>query len=62
MGRYSYFLGMKFQMSKQGMVLHQRNTQGFRMEDSNHASWPIEPNLKLKKHGKDDKVDTTLFK
>lgn len=32
------------------------------MLDSNSASSPIEPNLKLEKHGDEDKVGVTLFK
>ena len=49
------------------MVLHQRKyvkeiLKRFRMDDSNPASSPIEPNLKLENHGEEDKVDVTLFK
>ena len=67
LGKLSYFLGMEFQMSKQGMVLHQKKyvneiLKRFRMDDSNPASSPVEPNLKLEKHGEEDKVDVTLFK
>lgn len=32
------------------------------MENSNHASSPIQSNLKLEKHGEEDKVESTLFK
>ncbi|XP_058752128.1 secreted RxLR effector protein 161-like [Vicia villosa] len=32
------------------------------MDDLNPASLPIETNLKLEKHGEEDKVDVTLFK
>ncbi|XP_058775892.1 secreted RxLR effector protein 161-like [Vicia villosa] len=32
------------------------------MEDSNPASSPVEPNVKLEKHGEEEKVDATLFK
>lgn len=32
------------------------------MVDLNHASSPVEPNLKLEKRGEEDKVDVTLFK
>lgn len=32
------------------------------MVDSNLASSPIEPNLKLEKHGDEDKVEVNLFK
>lgn len=60
LGKLSYFLGMEFQMSKQGMVLHQRKyvkeiLKRFRMEDSNPASSPIEPNMKLEKNGEETK-------
>ena len=56
LGKLSYFLGMEFQMSKQGMVLHQRKyvkeiLKRFRMDDSNPASSPVEPNVKLEKNG-----------
>lgn len=49
------------------MVLHQRKKvkeilKRFQMDDSTSASSPVEPNLKLEKHGKEDKVDVTLFK
>jgi hypothetical protein len=49
------------------MVLHQRKyvkeiLKRFRMDDSNPASSPVEPNLKLEKHGEEDKVDVTLLK
>ena len=67
LGKLSYFLGMEFQISKQGMVLHQRKyvkeiLKRFRMDDSNPASSPVEPNVKLEKNGEEDKVDATLFK
>ena len=43
LGKLSYFLGMKFQMSKQCMVLHQRKyvkkiLKRLKMDDSNPAS------------------------
>ena len=65
--KLSYFLGMEFQMSKQGMVLHQRKyvkeiLKRFIMDDSNPASSPVEPNVNLEKNGEENKVDTTLFK
>lgn len=54
-GKLLYFLGMEFKMSKQGMVLHQRKyvkdiLKKFRMEDSDPASSPVKPNLKLENH------------
>ena len=54
MGKLSYFLSMEFQMSKQGMVLHQRKyvketLKRFRMDDSNLSSSQVEPNVKLEK-------------
>ena len=54
-------------MSKQGMVLHQRKCvkeilKRFRMDDSNLAPSPVKLNVKLEKHGEEDKVDVTLFK
>lgn len=54
-------------MSKQGMVLYQRKyikeiLKRFRMDDLTPASLLVEPNLKLEKHGEEDKVDATLFK
>jgi hypothetical protein len=54
-------------MSKQGIVLHQRNyvkeiLKSSRMDGSTPASSPIEPKLKLETHGEEDRVDTTLFK
>ncbi|XP_050914850.1 uncharacterized mitochondrial protein AtMg00810-like [Lathyrus oleraceus] len=67
LGKLSYFLGMKFQMSKQVMVLHQRKyvkeiPKRFMMDDLTPASSPIEPNLKFEKHGEEDKTDATLVK
>ena len=67
LGKFSYFLGMEFQITKQGMVLHQRKyvkeiLKRFIMNDSNPASSPVEPNVKLEKNGDEDKVDVTLFK
>ena len=67
LGKLSYFLDMEFQMSKQGMVLHQRNyvkeiLKIFQMDDLTPASSLVEPNLKLEKHGEEDKVDITFFK
>ena len=55
MGKLSYFLGIEFQITKQGMVLHQRKyvkeiLKRFRIDDSNHASSPVEPNVKLEKN------------
>lgn len=63
----SYFLGMEFQITKQGMMLHERKyvkeiLKRFRMDDSNSASSPVEPQMKLEKHGEEDKVDVTLVK
>ncbi|XP_058754055.1 uncharacterized mitochondrial protein AtMg00240-like [Vicia villosa] len=58
---------MEFQMSKQGMVLHQRKydkeiLKRFRMDNSNHPSSNVEPNVKLENNVEEDKVDATLFK
>ena len=52
---------------KQSMMLHQRKyvkeiLKRFIMDNSNPASSPIEPNVKLEKNGEEDKVDVTLFK
>ncbi|XP_058757406.1 secreted RxLR effector protein 161-like [Vicia villosa] len=54
-------------MSKQGMVLYQRKyvkeiLKRFRMDNSNLTSSLVKKNLKLEKHGEEDKVDVTLFK
>lgn len=67
MGKFSYFLGMEFKMSKQGMMIHKRKyvkeiLKIFKMEDLNYVSSPVKPNLKLEKHEEEDKVDVTLFK
>lgn len=67
MGNFSYFLCMEFQILKQDMVLYQRKyvkeiLKRFKMEDLNHASSLVESNMKLEKHGEEDKVDATLFK
>ncbi|XP_050915650.1 uncharacterized mitochondrial protein AtMg00810-like [Lathyrus oleraceus] len=67
LGKLSYFLGLEFQMSKQGMMLHQRKCvkeilKIFRMGDLAHASSLVELNLKLDKPGEKDQIDTTLFK
>src|ERR1051325_6785695 len=52
---------------KQGRVLHQWNyikeiLKRFGMDDSNPASSPFEPNVKLEKNGEEEKIDVTLFK
>src|ERR1044072_2315196 len=67
LGNLSYFLGMDFQITKQGMTLHQRKyvkeiLKRFRMDNSNLASSPVEPNVKLEKNEEEEKVDVTLFK
>lgn len=56
MGNLLYFLCMEFQITKQGVLLHQIKhikeiLKRFRMDDSNPASSLVEPNLKLEKHG-----------
>ena len=56
LGKLSYFLGMEFQMLKQGIVLDQRKyakeiLKRFRMDDLTLASLLIESNLKFEKHG-----------
>lgn len=67
LGNLSYFLGMEFQIAEQGMLFHQRRyvkeiLKIFRMDYSNTASSPIEPNMKLDKHGEEDKIDVKFFK
>ena len=67
LGNLSYFLGVEFQNTKQGIVLYQRKyvkeiLKRFKMDESNLASSLVETNLKLEKHGKEDRVDATLFK
>lgn len=49
------------------MVLHQRKyvkeiLKRFKTYDSTPAYSLIEPNLKLEKHGKEDRINETLFK
>lgn len=56
LGKLSYFIGMEFQTSKQGMILHYRKyikeiLKRFKMEYSNPASSHVKPNVKLEKHG-----------
>lgn len=58
---------MEFLRIDKGMILHQRKyvkevLKRLNILDSNFATSPIEANLKLKKHGNEDKVDATLFK
>ena len=67
LGKLSYFLGMEFQIKKQGMMLHQRKyvkeiLKRFRRDVLNPASSPVEPNVKLEKNEEEEKVDVTLFK
>lgn len=67
LGNLSYFIGMEFQNTKKGMMLHQRKyvkeiLKRFRMDQSNPASSLVETNLKLEKHGKEDIVNEILFK
>lgn len=50
LGNLSYFLGLEFQILKQGMALHQRK----------YVKEIL--NLKLEKHREEDKVYATLFK
>lgn len=67
MGNLSYFLGMEFQITKQGIMLNQRKyvkeiIKRFRIPDSNTTSSHVKLNLKLEKHADESKVDVTLFK
>ena len=67
MGKLSYFLGIEFQILKQGMMLYKRKyvkevLKRFRMDDPTLPSLLVEPNLHLEKHGEEDKVGVTFFK
>jgi len=64
LGLLSYFLGMEFVETNQGVFMHQKKyacdvLKRFSMFDCNSTTTPAEPSLKLEKEGSDEDVDPT---
>lgn len=67
LGTLNYFLGLEFQYSSQGIVLHQRRyvqevLRRFNMENCKEVATPIETNAKLSLDEEGISVDGTLYK
>lgn len=67
LGRLSYFLGMEFKHTAEGVVLHQKKyatemLKKFDMLKCNPAVTPMEVGLKLVSNSNEKRVDPTLYK
>lgn len=67
LGVLSYFLGMEFLETAEGIVLHQKKyandvLKRFNMMNCNPANTPVETKLKLEKGGNEKAIDPTLYK
>nr|XP_027193132.1 uncharacterized protein LOC113788025 [Cicer arietinum] len=67
LGKLSYFLGMKFTETKEGLLIHRKKYAGeilrrFNMADCNPVVTPIEVNAKLGTKIEEELVDSTIFK
>lgn len=67
LGELTYFLGMEFVNTEQGIILHQRKyisevLKRYDMINCNLAVTPVEVNLKLEKGGDEKAMDATVFK
>jgi len=67
LGTLSYFLGLEFAYTKQGIFMHQKKyisnvLKRFNMWDCNPTKTPVEVNLKLAKGENEASVDGTLFR
>ena len=64
LGIMKYFLGIEFQKTKLGLLMHQRRyaceiLKRFEMQDYNPTSTPADPKLQLSKASNEDDVDPT---
>ena len=67
LGNLSYFLGMEFKDTSEGVFLHQKKyaqdiLKRFKMSNCNAAATPLETGAKLKKETDDKFVSATLYK
>lgn len=67
LGVLSYFLGMEFLETAEGIVLHQKKyandvLKRFNMMNCSPANTPVETKLKLEKGGNEKAIDPTLYK
>jgi len=67
LGKLTYFLGMEFFETSEGLVMHQMKyasdiLRRFKMLNCNLASSPTEANVKLVNNEDEELVDPTLFK
>lgn len=67
LGTLAYFLGLEFQKTHRGLLMHQRKyiievLKKFDMWDCNGSETPAEANLKLDKCEKESSVDATQYR
>lgn len=67
LGHLTYFLGIEFAETKEGILMHQRKyilevLKRFNMMNCNSADIPVEANLKLGNCELEPKVDATLYR
>lgn len=67
LGELSYFLGIEFKRTKDGIVMHQSKyasdiLQKFNMKDCNSAKTPSETGMRLEKDGIEKEVNATMYR
>ncbi|GAU30980.1 hypothetical protein TSUD_104940 [Trifolium subterraneum] len=67
LGHISYFLGIEFQRTSEGLILHQKKyaseiLKRFEMDQCNPALTPSEPRLQLSKESEEKDVDSTEYR
>ncbi|GAU43218.1 hypothetical protein TSUD_301050 [Trifolium subterraneum] len=67
LGHISYFLGIEFQRTSEGLILHQKKyaieiLKRFEMDQCNPALTPSEPRLQLSKESEEKDVDATEYR
>ncbi|GAU41877.1 hypothetical protein TSUD_367420 [Trifolium subterraneum] len=67
LGHISYFLGIEFQRTSEGLILHQKKyaseiLKRFEMDQCNLALTPSEPRLQLSKESEEKDVDSTEYR
>lgn len=67
LGKLSYFLGMEFTYTTEGLILHQKKyakelLKRFNMSNCNSAKSPVEVNLKLLSFENEDDIAATVYK